>query len=462
MRDQRPPTGPSLFDRRELPADLRALLPGDDGYADETRTYNLRADVRPGVVIAAASARDVQAAVRLAAARNAPIAAMATGHAVQPVPIGPDAVLVTTRAMQGVTVNAEARTAWIEAGVLWGQAVAEITKFGLAPLNGASPSVGAVGFVLAGGHSPTLGRAHGYAADHVHRIQVVTADGRLRTVTPGNDPDLFFGLRGGKGNFGIVTAVEIALFPVTTLYGGSLIFPAASARTVLNAYRAWTGTVPETMSSSAALLRLPDAPFLPEPLRGRQVVTIRLSCTDPAPTSAALIEPLRAAATPIMDLVREMPYADCASIHSDPLDPAPVQERGALLRELTPEIVDALIAIAEAPAAPPDLVEIRHLGGAFAREPLVPNAISYRDAAFTLFMATIGAPDPAETHAAQSAAMERLRPWCTGYTLLSFMSEVDGVEQGYRPEVLRRLVALKRRVDPANLFRLNHNIRPDA
>ncbi|MGW3352956.1 FAD-binding oxidoreductase [Nonomuraea rubra] len=463
MHDQRPSAGPSTFDRNDLPAELRdrALLPGDDGYAAETRTFNLRADVRPGVVIAAASARDVQAAVRLAAARNAPVAAMATGHAVQPVPIGPDAVLVSTRALQEVTVDAEARTARIEAGVLWGQAVAEITKYGLAPLNGASPGVGVVGFVLAGGHSPTLGRAHGYAADHVNRIQVVTADGELRTVTGDSDPELFFGLRGGKGNFGIVTAVEIALFPVTTLYGGSLIFPAQSARTVLNAYREWVETVPETMSSSVALLRLPDAPVLPEPLRGQQVVSVRISCTDPAERGAALVEPLRAVATPIMDLVREMPYADCASIHSDPVDPAAVQERGGLLRELTAETVDALLAVAGAAVAPPDLLEVRHLGGAFARRPRVPNAISYRDAAFTIFMANIGGTAGAEEiDAAQAAAIERLRPWCTGYSLLSFMSDVDGVERGYRPEVYRELVSLKRRVDPANLFRLNHNIRP--
>ncbi|TYB64924.1 FAD-binding oxidoreductase [Nonomuraea sp. PA05] len=444
-----------------MPVDLqgRALLPGDDGYAEETRTFNLRGDVRPGVVIAAASARDVQAAVRLAAAKGAPIAAMSTGHAVQPVPIGPDAVLVSTRALRGITVDAEARTARIEAGVRWGEAVGEITKFGLAPLNGASPTVGVIGFVLAGGHSPTLGRAHGFAADHVRGIEVVTADGRFRTVTAGSDPELFFGLRGGKGNFGIVTAVELDLFPVTTLYAGSLVFPFQSAAAVLNAYRAWVETVPETVSSSAALVRMPDIPVLPEPLRGKQVVSIRVCCTGS--DGAALVEPLRAVATPIVDLVREMPYADCASIHSDPLDPASVQERGGLLRELTADTIDALLAVAGGTTAPPDLLEVRHLGGALARQPEVPNAISCRDGAFTLFMANIGGTDDAErVDAALSAAIERLRPWCTGYTLLSFMSDVDGVEQGYTPEVHRRLVSLKQRVDPANLFRLNHNIRP--
>ncbi|MEV4172724.1 FAD-binding oxidoreductase [Nonomuraea sp. NPDC049709] len=460
-----PPAGPPHFERGELPVNLqgRALLPEDDGYSDETRTYNLRNDVRPGVVIAAASARDVQAAVRLAAAKGAPIAAMATGHAMQPVPIGPDAVLVSTRAMRDITVDAEARTARIEAGVRWGEAVAEMTKFGLAPLNGASPSVGVVGFVLAGGHSPMLGRAYGYAADHVNSIEVVTADGRLRTVTAVSDAELFFGLRGGKGNFGIVTAVEIELFPVTTLYGGSIFFPARSATAVLDAYREWVQTVPDSMSSSAALVRMPDAPILPEPLRGRQVVSIRISCTEPSENAAALVEPLRTVTAPLMDTVREMPYADCASIHSDPVDPTAVLERAGLLRELTPETVDALVAVAEETTAPPDLLEIRHLGGAFARQPGVPNAISYRDAAFTLFIANIGgAIDADAIDAAQTMAIERLRPWCTGYTLLSFMSDADTTERGYTPEVYRRLASLKQRVDPFNLFRLNHNIRPEV
>ncbi|MFI6732514.1 FAD-binding oxidoreductase [Nonomuraea sp. NPDC050451] len=460
-----PPAGLPHFERGELPVTLqgRALLPEDDGYSDETRTYNLRIDVRPGVVIAAASARDVQPAVRLAAAKGAPIAAMATGHAMQPVPIGPDAVLVSTRAMRGITVEAEARTARIEAGVTWGEAVAEITKFGLAPLNGASPSVGVVGFVLAGGHSPTLGRAYGYAADHVNSIEVVTADGKLRTVTAVSDPELFFGLRGGKGNFGIVTAVEIELFPITTLYGGSIFFPGKSATAVLDAYREWVKTVPDSMSSSAALLRMPDAPTLPEPLRGKQVVSIRISCTDPSENAAALVEPLRTVTTPIMDTVREMPYADCASIHSDPVDPTAVLERAGLLRELTPETVDALVAVTEETTAPPDLLEIRHLGGAFARQPGVPNAISYRDAAFTLFIANIGGSiDANAIESAQTMAIERLRPWCTGYTLLSFMSDADTTEQGYTPEVYRRLASLKQRVDPFNLFRLNHNICPEV
>ncbi|MFG2071508.1 FAD-binding oxidoreductase [Nonomuraea maritima] len=456
--DQQP-----TFVRAELPADLqgRALLPGDEGYADETSTFNLCADVRPGVVVAAASAFDVQAAVRFAAAGNAPVAALSTGHGLPPVPIGPDAVVVSTRALRGVTVDAEARTARIEAGVRWADAVAEITKYGLAPLNGAAPGVGVVGFVLAGGHSPTLGRAHGFAADHVTEIEVVTADGALRTVTADSDPEMFFGLRGGRGNFGIVTAVEIELFPVTTLYAGSVFFPGESAAAVLNAYRAWVETVPESVSSSVALLRMPDAPFLPDPLRGRQVVSVRISCSDPAVNGPALVEPLRAVTTPLLDTVGEMPYADFAAIHADPPGPIPARDRSGLLRELTAETVDALVAVADETTAPPDLVEIRHLGGAFARPPAVPNAISCRDAAFTLFITTVGG-DPEVVGAAQTAALERLRPWSTGMALPSFLSDRDATERGYTPDVQRRLAALKHRVDPANLFRLNHNIRPAA
>lgn len=451
----------STFVRAELPADLqgRALLPGDDGYADATSTFNLYADLRPGVVIAAASARDVQAAVRFAAARNAPIAALSTGHGLPPVPIGPDAVIVSTRALRGVTVDAEARTARIEAGVLWGDAVAEITKYGLAPLNGAAPSVGVVGFVLAGGLSPTLGRSHGYAADHVTEIEVVTADGELRTVTADSDPELFFGLRGGRGNFGIVTAVEIALFPVTTLYAGSVFFPGESAAAVLNAYRAWVETVPESVSSSVALLRMPDAPFLPDPLRGRQVVSVRISCSDPAVNGPALVDPLRAVTTPLLDTVGEMPYANFAAIHADPPGPIPALDSSGLLRELTAETVDALVAVAADPTAPPDLVEIRHLGGALARPPAIPNAVTSRDAAFTLFITTIGG-DPEAVRTVQSSALDRLSPWTTGMVALSFMSTHNTTDHAYPTDLQHRLSTLKHRIDPTNLFRLNHNIPP--
>ncbi|GII52741.1 FAD-linked oxidase [Planotetraspora thailandica] len=456
-----------VFDRAGLPTGLKgsALLPGDPGYADEIKTYNLLMAPQPGVIIAAADASDVQAGVRLAAERGAPVAVLATGHQLS-APIGPDTVLITTRAMRGVTVDAQRRVARAEAGVRWGQVVDESVKVGLAPLNGSTPIVGVVGYTLGGGLSPTMGRAYGYAADHVRSVDVVTADGRLRTVTAETDPDLFFAVRGGKSNFGVVTAIEFDLFPVKTLYGGAIMFDGADAGKVLHAYREWVKTVPDEMSSSVALMRMPDVAAVPEPLRGKFVTSVRISYIGSPKSGAKLLGPLRGAAKPIIDAVHEMPYSDFATIHADPVDAAPIYERTGLLKELTAETVDELLAAAGPTASfPITMTEIRHLGGALGRQPAQPNAVSNRDAAFTLFVASVGTPaDAAAIKKAEADIIRRMQPWSTGGMYLNFMAGEDvapeAVQRAYQPDVYQRLVAVKRKVDPTNMFRLNHNIKP--
>ncbi|MDR7276728.1 FAD-binding oxidoreductase [Catenuloplanes atrovinosus] len=443
----------------------RVLRPGDTGYDAEVSPFNLNQIPRPGVVFAAAGADDVRAAVRYAAVRRAPVGVLATGH--QPsVPIGPDAVLVSTRAMRGVTIDPRRRVARVQAGALWSDVVDRALEHGLAPLNGSTPTVGVVGYTLGGGLSPTLGRKHGYAADHVRAIDLVSADGRLRTVTARSDAELFFGLRGGKSNFGLVTALEFGLFPVPTMYGGAIMVDGRDAARLLHAYRAWVRRVPDAMSSSVALLRLPDVPQVPAPLRGKLVASLRIAYAGRADTGEALVRPLRAVATPLSDTVAEMPYAAYPAIHSDPTTPTSAYERTGLLRTLDADAVDALIAAVGPDARTPiAAVEIRHLGGALARQPRYPSAISHRDAAFTLFVAGIGGPAEAPViRRAAADVIRRMRPWSTGGMYLNFMNtddvSADSVRAAYRPDVHRRLVALKRRVDPHNTFRLNHNIAP--
>ncbi len=443
----------------------RLLRPGDPGYAAEVAPFDLAQIPAPGLVVAAETATDVRYAVRLASRRGAPIAVLATGH--QPsVPIGPDAILVSTRALRGVTVDARRRVARVEAGVRWQEVVDRAAAYGLAPLSGSSGTVGVVGYTLGGGLSPTLGRRFGYAADHVRAIDVVTADGCLTTVTPDADPGLFFGLRGGKSNFGLVTAIEFALFPVTGFYGGALYYDGAHARTVLHAYRKWIRTVPDAMSSSVALQNLPDAGNVPAPLRGRPTVAVRIAWTGSPAEGVALVRPLRAIAPPVLDAVSDQPYTAFGAIHADPVTPVPAVERTALLGELTADTVDALLATAgPGTGSPIAVTEIRHLGGALACPPRHPNAVAQRDAAFTLFMVGMAGPDQAAAvRSAEAAVIDRLRPWCTGGLFPNFLSiadtDPDVVRRAYPPEVYRRLRLLKRRVDPGNLFRLNHNIPP--
>jgi hypothetical protein len=444
---------------RANPADpAKIFRPGDPGYAAELKVFNLVQAPNPGLVYAATGPADIQHAVRKAARQCRPVAVLATGH--QPsVPIGRDAILISTRAMRGVTVDAARRVARAEAGALWQDVIDKAAPAGLAPLNGSTGAVSVAGYTLGGGLSPTLGRRYGWAADHVRLIEVVTADGRLRAVTATSDPELFFGLRGGKSNFGVVTAIEFDLFPVTSYYGGSITFAGADAGRVLHAYRRWVLDLPDAMSSSVALMQVPNIDGFPPPLRGKAVVSLRVAYLGDPARGASLVRPMRDAATPILDAVAEKPYAAFGTIHADPVDPVPAYERTALLRELPAAAVDALVEVAG--PSPVTITEIRHLGGALARPPAVPNAVSSRDAAFTLFMAGIGGPS---LKAAEAAVIRRMEPWSTGGMYVNFMSidesSRDAARNAYQPDVYLRLRKLKTRIDPLNIFRLNHNIPP--
>src|SRR3984957_20303327 len=290
------------------------LLPGDAGYDDERAVFNLNHELTPAVIVVPESVADVQAAVSFAAGQHRPVLVKTTGH--QIVGSASGAVVIATHRMNDITIDAACRSVRVGAGVRWSEVIAKTTEVGLAPLNGSNPTVGVSGYTLGGGLSPTLGRSHGYAADHVRSLDVVTADGELRHVDAESNPELFWALRGGKGNFGAVTALEFALFPVSRLYGGGIYFPGERMTDVLRAWTAWHPNTPETMISSFAALRLPPLPEIPEPLRGVFTVALRIAYTDTAEDGARMIAPLRAVGPAILDTVADMPYTAVASIHN--------------------------------------------------------------------------------------------------------------------------------------------------
>ncbi|GGO21411.1 FAD-binding oxidoreductase [Microbispora bryophytorum] len=437
----------------------RVLVPGQDGFEEEAAGFNLAVRHRPAVIVAARDAGDVAAAVRLAAAHGLPVAVQSTGHGA--VQAADGAVLISTRAMREVVVDPSARTATIAAGCTWGEVIAAAVPYGLAPLCGSATGVGVAGFTLGGGIGP-IARTFGFAADHVRELTVVTGDGVVRTADAVREPDLFWALRGGKAGFGVVTSITLDLLPLTGLYGGGLFYAAEDAGRVLHAYRGWAGTLPETTTTSVALLRLPPLPELPPQLSGRFVVHLRVAHVGDGQEAEALLAPMRAVAEPVLDAVEPLPYAAIDSIHQDPTQPMPVAERGALLRELTAETVEALLAVA-GPAAqiPLAVVELRQLGGALARQPREPNAVGGREAAFTLL--AIGAPVPelmdTAVPAAVRAVIEALAPWSTGGALINFQGGALAPEQisrAWPEETLRRLAKLREVYDPANLFRFGH------
>jgi FAD/FMN-containing dehydrogenase len=440
------------------------LVPEDEGYAEETATWNQALFHRPVVAVGATCAADVQAAVRFARARDLPVAVVATGHGAFVPADG--AVLINVRRMDRITVDAQRRTATAGAAVEMQSLVDEAAEEGLAPMAGSSPNVGVVGFTLGGGISPVLGRTHGYAADHVLAAEIVTADGEVRTVDAVTEPDLFWAIRGGKGNFGVITSLTIGLLPVTRLYGGGIFFAGEHAGAVVSAYRTMIETGPDALTASLAFLRLPPAPFVPEPLRGRFAVHVRIAYLGSAEEGAGLVGGLRAAAPALIDDVAEMPFTAMAGIHADPVDPLPTYEVSAELAAFPQEAAEALLAAAGPEADIPVLmVEVRQLGGALAREPQSPSAVEHRDAGFQLFAAAVGAPGMKEDfRPALEAVTGALNPWSTGKTQINFLAGYDltaeSVARAYPRDTWERLTRVKQAYDPRNLFRINHNIPP--
>jgi FAD/FMN-containing dehydrogenase len=269
------------------------------------------------------------------------VGVQATGHG--PSVPADGAVLVNTRRMPDLEVDPAAATARIGPGVKWKRVIEETGPYGLAPLVGSTSDVGAVGY-LTGGGLPVLGRRYGFAADRVRALELVTADGRLRLATANRHPELFWAVRGGKGNFGIVTAVETDLMPVNRLYGGGLFFPGAATREVLSGWLAWTASQPEEMCSSLVLFRFPDMPGVPKPVRRTFMIHVRVAYTGWPANGERLLRPLRALG-PIIDTVVDIPYTSIGEIHNDPTEPMPVLDCGTLLRELDDEAVEQLTAL---------------------------------------------------------------------------------------------------------------------
>ncbi|WP_433296716.1 FAD-binding oxidoreductase [Pseudonocardia sp. CA-142604] len=440
------------------------LLPGDAGYDDERAVFNLNHELAPAVIVVAESAADVQAAVAFAAGQHRPVLVKTTGH--QIVGKAHGAVVIATHRMNDVAIDEVSRTARVGAGVMWSEVIPKAVKAGLAPLNGSNPTVGVTGYTMGGGLSPTLGRSQGYAADHVRSLEVVTADGELRHVDAQSEPELFWALRGCKGNFGVVTALEFDLFPVPRLYGGAIYFPGERMADVLRAWTAWLPGTPETMVSSFAVMRQPPVPEVPEPLRGAFVVSLRFAYNGTAEDGERMIAPLRAVAPTVLDTVRDMPYTEVASIHNEPTDPVPYYERGVMLREFPAEAQDKLIELVGPDSdATLAVAELRALGGAWDREPAVPNAVATRGLPYSLLGVAVG-PLPEEQQLKKSVAalLDGMESWRGDQRLVNNLAPDEAADAAaiYGPERYERLVAIKKTYDPANMFRLNHNVVPAA
>lgn len=420
-------------------------LPEDPVYLERATPWNVSVATAPDAVVIVADAADVAATVRFAADHGLRVSVQCTGHGIVAAAAGPalsGTLLVHTAGLDECIVSPDG-TARVGAGVKMQTLVDVAAAHGLAPVVGSTLDVGVVGFLTGGGHGPFL-RAFGVASDRVTAIEVVTADGRLRRVTAQQDADLFWGLRGGKGALGIITAVELDLVRLSNFYGGALYFDGADRLAVLHAWRSWAATLPNSCTTSIAVLQLPPMPGVPAPLAGRLSIAVRYTCLEATTPAEQLLAPMRSVAPVILDGVGDLAFPAVAVVHADPVDPIPAYERSALLAELPEQAVE-IVARHAAAGSPLLMAEIRQLGGAAVAPGDVPSAVCHRNAEFNFLCVGIDVPPTAEAvRSASAALLTELAPWSTGGQLPNF----GGSGSPYDRATLDRLHELVRRYDP--------------
>lgn len=446
---------------------LRARLDGEivtpiDASWDEARqAWNLAVDQRPAAVVYAESADDVVATVNFARDHGLRVAPQGTGHNAGP--LGPlaDTVLLKTSRMRCVEIDAENERARVEAGVLWLEVVEAAAEHGLAALAGSSPDVGVVGYTLGGGLS-WLARKFGIAANSVTAVELVTADGRLVRADADNEPELFWALRGGGGSFGVVTALEFRLYPITEVYAGWLFFPIERAEEVLYAWRWALDSVPDELTLVARFLRVPPIPEVPEPLRGRSFVVVEGIYVGDEAEGAELIRPLRELG-PEMNTFATIPMPALSHLHMDPEHPVPGAGDGMMLADLTTEAIDRLIEAAGAESESSLLsVEVRHLAGAVAEAKPEHGALASFDAPFVLFAVGIAMTEEMKgtVEAHVEIVKKALAPWDAGRAYLNFAELSTTGQRLFGAGTYARLRRVKAAYDPQDVIRSNHPVPP--
>jgi FAD/FMN-containing dehydrogenase len=445
-------------------AALRRLIggtvigPEEEGWEAERGAFNLNVDQQPAMIAIPGSPEEVSAVVRYAGENGLRVAPQRTGHNAEPMgPLG-DSILLKTSRLDRVQIDARARCARVAAGARWEEVVPQASELGLAALHGSTPDVSVAGYSLGGGMG-WYARKHGLAANSVSAIEVVTADGEIRCVSATAEPELFWALRGGGGNFGVVTALEFDLYPIEEVYAGVLFFPFERAEEVLKAWHAWTADAPDEVTSVGRLLQFPPFEEIPEPVRGKSFAIVEAVFLGSQAGGEELLAPLRALG-PAMDTFAMLPPVGIAELHMDPREPMLYATDHCLVGELTAEAIGELVAAA-GPGSGSTLasVELRHTGGALAQTGPDHGAVSTLAGSFAMFAVGLAADE--ETTAKTAADLARvdaaLRPHRAGRYLNFTEQKADG-ESFFDPETAARLRAVKDAYDPDRTFQANHEI----
>jgi FAD/FMN-containing dehydrogenase len=433
--------------------------PGESDYDRARTVWRTHIGLTPAVIAEASGVDDVRTAVRIADDHGLACAVQATGHGALTPADG--SLLLKTSRLASIHVDLDRRLARVGPGARMKDLIAAAAPAGLAPVSGSSAWVGATGYTLGGG-TGVLARRNGFAADNLLRAEIVLADGRVVPADDRENPDLFWALRGGGGNFGVVTSLTLRLHPVDRVYAGSVAYPAERAADVLAVFRDWALDQPDELTTTLRLTRMHEAAELPEAVRGQRVLIVNACYLGEAgPARCRLAPLLETAGPPLLGRFRETHYANVALV-GPPGPAAPGYPTVHMFRRLPDAALEALLdAWLGRPDPELSVVEIRQWGGAMARM-AGSGPAGPRDAAF--YLSAVGfvprAGDSDRIRAAVDGLAARLRPHATGRTFLNFLDDPALTRTAYADDDYRRLAGLKRAYDPGNLFRFHHNIPP--
>ena len=453
---------------QELRESIRGELitPTDAGYDEARAIWNGMIDKRPALIIRAAGVADVIAAVEFASSQDLELAVRGGGHSLPGFSTTDGGVVIDLSPMKGIRVDPERMRVVAQAGATWHDLDHETQAFGLAVTGGLISSTGIAGFTLGGGIG-WLMRKYGLSADNLVAADMVTADGRLVHASEHENAELFWGLRGGGGNFGVVTSFEFELHRVgPTILAGPIFFPGEQAEQILRGYRAYTADLPDEMTTLVNLTTAPPAPFLPEAVHGKKIVAVVGVYAGAPDAGRELADGLRALGTPIVDLLGPMPYTTLQSL-LDPLWAPGVRNffKAGYLNAVSDETIESMVKAHGSTISPMSEIHLHHVGGAVARVPA--DATAYGERAAPYLTNIIARWADAATDTAQidwaRGLYSAIEPATTGGSYVNFMSVGDDrIEATYGAAKFERLSRLKDAWDPGNLFHLNQNIRPAA
>jgi FAD/FMN-containing dehydrogenase len=438
------------------------LLPGDAGYDEACLGWNRSIVSRPAIIATAATVGDVRTAVVAARQLDLPLAVQSTGHG--SIRAADGALLVKTGELTRVDIDPERRIATVGPGAIWDNVNRAAAPFGLGSLAGRCASVGVTGYTLGGG-TGWLSRKFGYAADSVIRAEVVTADGTIVTASADENPDLYWALRGGGGNFGIVTSLQFRLYDTPTIFAGMSFHPVEHALDAFAAYQQWAASEPDEMNSAVLVMRLPPAPSIPEALRGKQVLAVRAFYLGDAGAGRRVLAPLLAAAgPPLFDSFDVRPFPESSAAANGPdVPPIALRQYVEFFHHLPHEILAQAVEAAAAATSPFAFVELRHWGGAMARPAADAGPAGARHVPLSIMAVAPYTPhDPLTVDRHVDRLAEALSPHATGEAFLNLLTDPARTTDAFDGDDFRRLAQIKRRWDPDNVFHLHHNIPPTS